>query len=296
MAHVAAITVLDPSKLPGVPQPLPKGWGAADWDVPDGTDVVAALRGAVTVTSAAPTVELVPIDPTYPTEIVLPPAIIALEPDRGIPLPAGDVGILAGQGGERKSTLTIQMAVAAAAAEDGALVSPFTGLAVDTNDPFIVGGDVGLAVRGGPVCMASWEDAAPWLATRARACAEHLDAQSHSTRHTRVLRDAQRLASVQMSAPLFGVTAVGRPIHRAAHDRVGVGSALVDRPGGQRHTHHHRSDQPGGGLDRLRAPRGRGVHVGHQVRAWRHCRGAARGAYREKRRPGGRAKRARYPR
>ena len=110
------ITVLDPSKLPGAPKTLPKGWGAADWDVPDGTDVVAALRGAVTVTSA-PTVELVPIDPTYPTEIILPPAIIALEPDRGIPLPAGDVGILAGQGGERKSTLTIQMAVAAARCE-----------------------------------------------------------------------------------------------------------------------------------------------------------------------------------
>lgn len=200
--------ILDPSKLPGAPDTLPKGWGANDWDVPEGVDALQAILGAVVTPDvpAAPT--LVSIDPTYPTDIVLPPAIIALEPDRGIPLPAGEVGILAGQGGERKSTLTIQMAIAAAAAEDGALVSPFTGLQVEGDDPFI-GGGVGLAVRGGPVCMASWEDAAPWLAMRARACAAHLDHQSDSTRHTRILTDARRLASVQMgySEALYGVTA-----------------------------------------------------------------------------------------
>ena len=49
---------------------------------------------------------------------------------------------------------------------------------------------------------------APWLAVRARAIAEHLDHHSKSTRHTRVLRDAHRLASVQLGygEPLFGVT------------------------------------------------------------------------------------------
>ena len=41
------VYVLDPSKLPGVPDPLPKGWGANDWDIPDGVDVLDALRGAV---------------------------------------------------------------------------------------------------------------------------------------------------------------------------------------------------------------------------------------------------------
>ena len=41
------VYVLDPSKLPGVPDPLPKGWGANDWDVPAGVDVLAAMRGAV---------------------------------------------------------------------------------------------------------------------------------------------------------------------------------------------------------------------------------------------------------
>ena len=199
--------VLDPSKLPGAPDPLPKGWGANDWDCPPGVDVPEALRGAVVAPDVPEAQVLVSIDPTYPTEIKLPPAIIALEPDRGIPLPAGDVGLLAGQGGERKSTLTIQMAIASAAAEDGALVSPFTGLAVDTDDPFTVGG-VGLAVRGGPVCMATWEDAAPWLAVRARSIAAHLDNQSNSARHTRVLNDTKRLTSVQLgyNEPLFGVT------------------------------------------------------------------------------------------
>ena len=142
-------------------------------------DVLEALRGAVVAPAHVPEAAvLVSIDPTYPTDIKLPQAIIALEPNHGIPLPAGDVGILAGQGGERKSTLTIQMAIAAAAAEDGALVSPFTGLAVNTDDPFTVHGGVGLAVCGGPVCMATWEDAAPWLAVRARAIAAHLDSCS----------------------------------------------------------------------------------------------------------------------
>ena len=41
------VCVLDPSKLPGAPETLPKGWGANDWDVPDGVDVLDALRGAV---------------------------------------------------------------------------------------------------------------------------------------------------------------------------------------------------------------------------------------------------------
>ena len=206
-----SIFVLDPSKLPGAPETLPKGWDAADWDIPEGVDVLEALRGAARPyepgADATPT--LISIDPTYPTEIELPPAIIALEPDRGIPLPAGEVGLLAGQGGERKSTLTIQMGIAAAAAEDGALVSPFTGLAVQGDNPFTVGG-VGLAVRGGPVCMASWEDAAPWLAVRARAIAAHLDSCSNSSRHTRILTDSTRLASVQLGyhEPLYGVTAV----------------------------------------------------------------------------------------
>ena len=40
------VHVLDPSKLPGAPKPLPKGWGANDWDIPKGVNVLEALRGA----------------------------------------------------------------------------------------------------------------------------------------------------------------------------------------------------------------------------------------------------------
>ena len=43
----ARVYVLDPSKLPGVPDPLPKGWGANDWDIPEGVNVREALRGAL---------------------------------------------------------------------------------------------------------------------------------------------------------------------------------------------------------------------------------------------------------
>ena len=42
----SSVSVLDPSKLPGVPDPLPKGWGADDWDVPDGVNALEAIRDA----------------------------------------------------------------------------------------------------------------------------------------------------------------------------------------------------------------------------------------------------------
>ena len=37
---------LDPTKLPGAPEKLKKGWGAADWDCPKGVDALKAIRGA----------------------------------------------------------------------------------------------------------------------------------------------------------------------------------------------------------------------------------------------------------
>ena len=203
------IRIVDPAALPGAPDPLPKGWDAADWDVPGECDATEAILSAA-VAPAPPVVELVAIDPTYPAEIILPRAIIAVVPGDGTPLPAGDIGLLAGAGGERKSTLTLHMAIAAAAADDGALVSPFTGLPamVEEGDPFTTG-ESQIAVCGGPVAMASWEDAAPWLAKRSRAIAKALDERSGSKRHTRILTDSKRLASVQLGygEPLFGVPA-----------------------------------------------------------------------------------------
>ena len=41
-------------KLPGAPDPLPKGWGANDWDVSRWrVDAIAAMRGAVRVARGA---------------------------------------------------------------------------------------------------------------------------------------------------------------------------------------------------------------------------------------------------
>ena len=41
-----SLSILDPSKLPGAPEKLKKGWGAADWDCPDGVDAREALIAA----------------------------------------------------------------------------------------------------------------------------------------------------------------------------------------------------------------------------------------------------------
>ena len=38
--------VLDPAKLPGAPDTFTKGWGANDWDCPEGVDPLEAIRGA----------------------------------------------------------------------------------------------------------------------------------------------------------------------------------------------------------------------------------------------------------
>ena len=86
--------VLDPTKLPGAPDPLQKGWGATI-GISRGVDALEALRGAVVTATTPDAVALVSLDPTYPNAIVLPPAIIALEPNRGTPLPGrrrGDLG------------------------------------------------------------------------------------------------------------------------------------------------------------------------------------------------------------
>ena len=38
--------ILDPMKLPGAPETFSKGWGANDWDCPEGVDALEAIRGA----------------------------------------------------------------------------------------------------------------------------------------------------------------------------------------------------------------------------------------------------------
>ena len=49
-----SLSILDPSKLPGAPETLPKGWGANDWDCPDGVNALEALiRGSRAVVRGA---------------------------------------------------------------------------------------------------------------------------------------------------------------------------------------------------------------------------------------------------
>ncbi len=43
---VGEVRMVDPARLPGVPDPLPKGWDAADWTVPADLDPAAAVAGA----------------------------------------------------------------------------------------------------------------------------------------------------------------------------------------------------------------------------------------------------------
>ena len=46
LGATGGVLVLDPSKLPGAPDPLPKGWGAADWQPREELDVTEAILEA----------------------------------------------------------------------------------------------------------------------------------------------------------------------------------------------------------------------------------------------------------
>ena len=183
-----------------------KGQDAADWIPIPGVDVVSALRPAL-MSMAAPARDLEPIDRYGGSEVPLPVPIIAF--GRGNLLPAGDVAIIAGAGGEGKSRLTLQMAIVAAAGEPGAMLCPFSAAEVSPPDgsPFNLGEGGRLSVRGGPVVMVSWEDREPWLAQRARHVAEDLDRATNDRRHRDVIGDASRVVSVALrySEALFGV-------------------------------------------------------------------------------------------
>ena len=132
-------------------------------------------------------------DPTGPDgEIVLPVPILRDGP--GVILPAREIGLLAGSGGSGKSRLALQVGVAAAASAGGPTVhvEPIPGST--------------LSVAGGPVVMLGYEDAAPWVAWRARRVARWLDDEHKTDRHTRAAADPERLSVATLDAPLFGVT------------------------------------------------------------------------------------------
>lgn len=209
-AGAEAVFVISPPAL-GLTN---KGDDAADWRPAAGVDVVGTLRTvAERWVEPATAFATKPLDP-FPAgvPVPLPLRILGLGPAGNL-LPAGEVGILAGSGGEGKSRLTLQMAIVAAAGEDGAMLCPFTAdsvpeTAAGAADPFTPGAASRITVRGGPVVMVSWEDRAPWIAIRAREIAAHLDRLAGAgTRHQDVIRDPERMASVELrySEHLFGV-------------------------------------------------------------------------------------------
>ena len=129
-------------------------------------------------------------DPTGPDgDVVLPLAI--LSDGRGVILPAGEIGLFAGSGGSGKSRLSLQVGVAAA------------GVPAATAEPIP---DGTLRVASGPVVLCSYEDAAPWIAWRARRVARWLDDRAGTTHHARAVTDPERLSVAAVDAPLFGVT------------------------------------------------------------------------------------------
>ena len=114
----------------------------------------------------------------------------------GVILPAGEIGLFAGSGGSGKSRLSLQVAVAAA------------GVPAGTAEPIP---DGTLRVASGPVVMLGYEDAAPWIAWRARRLARWLDDRAGTTHHARAVTDPERLSVAAVDAPLFGAGAVRPP-------------------------------------------------------------------------------------
>ena len=142
---------------------------------------------------AVPAVAFGAADPDPDGEVALPAPILE-DGAGGVPLPAGEVGLLAGAGGGGKSRAVLQIAVAAAAAVG------------KTGIPFPGGG---LRVASGPVVMLGYEDAAAWLAWRARRLARWLDRREGGDvrRHSLAIADPERLsvAVADYDAALFGV-------------------------------------------------------------------------------------------
>ena len=87
-------------------------------------------------------------DPTGPNgDLKFPKGILTRAEDRGIILPAGEVGMLAGAGGTGKSRLALQLAVAMAGGMDDGAIQPIPGTV-----------DSGVRVCAGPAVLIGYED------------------------------------------------------------------------------------------------------------------------------------------
>ena len=161
-----------------------------DLNAPEAIDTLAA--------ALAPEPEPEPNWASVSASVQRPATIVGL--GDGCLIPVGEVGVLAGPGGQGKSCLTLQIALAVAAAKDGSLVAPFKGT-----------GDECLRVAGGPVVAVGYEDQPGWLRWRLEHIANHLDGNGVDTGPcVATLGNAERLSVAQIDQPLFAAPAHGR--------------------------------------------------------------------------------------
>ena len=128
----------------------------------------------------------------------------------GCLLPAGEVSVLAGLSGAGKSTLTLHAAVAAAATREG----EYVGLWRD-----------GPVIRGGPVVVVGYEDAAAWVNLRATDAARWRDRDGTvDGAHAAAIADPARLSVGVLDAPLFAA-----PDPRGVPETTGAWDSLWSR-------------------------------------------------------------------
>lgn len=157
----------------------------------------------------------------------LPEAVLAMG---GAPIvPVGEVGLLAGFSGTGKSRLVAQIAAAAAGTEDGELAPVLHSCAVSAGRPGL--GDA-LRVRGGPVVLVGYEDAAPWVRWRTAGAARWLDGGGRGA-CSRAVDEPERLSAAVLETPLFAppgreADATPTTAWRAVFDRASeIGARLV---------------------------------------------------------------------
>ena len=135
-------------------------------------------------------------------DITLPETIIGR--GGGCVLPVGEVAVLAGAGGQGKSRLSLQIALAAASTMEGHRARPFERVGASGLRPgaLVPGAGDAIEVVGGPVVLLGWEDRAQWVRWRLREIAKW--------RAGGGVVDSDRLSFACVDRPLFQVSAGDR--------------------------------------------------------------------------------------
>ena len=131
-------------------------------------------------------------------DVTLPETIIGR--GSGCVLPVGEVGVLAGAGGQGKSLLSLQIALAAASTLEGSRARPFERVGASGLRPgaLVPGAGDAIEVVGGPVVLLGWEDRAQWVRWRLREIAKWRGVSGV---------DPERLSFATTDRPLFAVPA-----------------------------------------------------------------------------------------